>query len=93
MSLFEVTDKNGKEIRLTEKQWKHINQEHPNINDWRKIKEAVKRPTTIRTSTYNSEVKWFYRWNKPGKRYLLVAVKYLNSEGFIITAYYTKDIQ
>jgi len=59
------------------------------------IKQALARPTTIRYSEEDEKVSYFYKEFKERKdfeRYLLVAVKYLNGEGFIITAFYTNKI-
>ena|SRR3989338_11682029 len=93
--LFEVIDKSGRKIRLTKERWKHITQEHPDITDLEELKSILKSPLSIRPSKYDPDhVVWFYsHHNKTTKKYLLVAVKYLNGEGFIITSYYTRKIQ
>ena len=90
--LFEVIDKKGKIVRLTEAGLKHIQKDHPDVNI-EEIKLTLEMPTKITTSQYDDNVKWHYRLNKTLKEYLLVAVKYLNGEAFIITAYYTKKIK
>lgn len=90
--LFEILDKKGRKIRLTETGFKHISTDHPDVSI-EDVKRTIELPTTIITSTYDEHVKWYYRFNKELKEYLLVAVKYLNGEAFIITAYYTKHIQ
>ncbi len=73
--------------------WKHIVQEHPRVIYVEEIKQTMKRPSTIRQSTYDKNVRWYYSFNKQKKRYLMVSVKYLNGDGFIITAYYTRNIK
>ena len=93
--IFEITDKFGNKIRLTNKQYKHI-QKHPYLHDLIEIlKLAIKNPTTIRYNEEDESVKYFYKEFKemlPEERYLLVSIKFLNKEGFIITAFYTNKI-
>lgn len=90
--LFEIIDKRGKKIRLTETGFKHISTDHPDV-PIEEVKRTIELPIKITTSTYDEQVQWYYRFNKDLREYLLVAVKYLNGEAFIITAYYTKHIQ
>ncbi len=91
---FEVEDKTGRRIRLTKERWKHITQEHPNIQNFEELKETLINPLKIMPSTYDPEnVQYYYKFNKKKKRYLMVAVKYLNGEGFIITTYYMRNIK
>ena len=92
--MFVVKDKYGKKVRLTKERWSHIVQEHPDISDPEEIKETLIEPTAVRASDNDPQhVKWFYRLMKAEKLYLLVSVKYLNGDGFIITAHYTKKIK
>ena len=57
------------------------------------IKENLIKPTAIITSKYSMNVKYYYRWIKERSEYLMVAVKYLNGFGFIITSYYLKNLK
>lgn len=92
--LFEVIDRTGRKIRLPTERWKHIVQEHPRLQNIEEIKEAVMNPLKITLSKYNPEqVRYYYRFDKNQKRYLLVAVRYLNGDGFIITAFFRRNIQ
>lgn len=94
MNLFEVVDKTKRKIRLTKEQWTHIVQEHPTINNVEEIKLTLTEPIKIKPSKYDPEkVRWYYRFNKEKKRYMLVAVRYLNGEGFVITTYYLRNIK
>ena len=42
--VFEIIDKSGRKIRLTDKQWSHIRQDHPEIENfiWWKVREEEK---------------------------------------------------
>lgn len=92
--LFEVIDKTGRKIRLPTERWKHIVQEHPYIQNIEEIRETVINPLKITLSKYDPDhVRYYYRFVKNSKRYLLVAVRYLNGDGFIITAFFRRNIQ
>jgi hypothetical protein len=89
--IFDIRDKSGRDIRLTEERWQHIAQEHPGIRiDW--IQEALIVPLIIKMSVYDQSTRWYYRFFKERKRYLFVAVKYLNGHGFVITSYFTRTL-
>lgn len=92
MKIIETTSKDGKLIRLTARQWKHIMKRHPEmarrIHD---IEEAIRNPTKI--VRFSDETTKFYRFIKQERRYIMAAVKILNGEGFVITAYLTKKIR
>ena len=95
MRLFEVNDKTGRMIYLTQERWKHILREHPSLGNCLEfIKQTLIKPLTIKQSTSDSYVYLYYQHrNTFPKRYLLVVVKYLNGEGFIITSFYTNKIK
>ena len=57
------------------------------------IKTALAQPTKIAAVEYDEAVRHYYGYRKEQAEYLLVIVKYLNGEGFVITAYLTKKIQ
>jgi hypothetical protein len=87
--IFEVTDRNGKRVHLSDERWQHINYEHPEVGArLEEIVETLKQPMHITRRKGN--VTCYYRHQKGRQGHLLVIVKYLNSHGFIITAYYTK---
>ncbi len=91
----EIIDKTGRKIHLSKERYKHI-QRHSLMSDsLENIKSTIKNPTTIRYNKDDEKVTYFYKEFKEKdilERYLLVAVKYLNGEGFIITSFYTNKI-
>lgn len=95
--IFEVKDKTGRKIRLTQKQWSHINKKHPAVaNHLDKIKETLERPDTITESDSKEKIYLYYRYHKFLKspyNYILVVVKYLNGNGFVISAYFERGIK
>jgi len=97
MKLFEIKDKTGKIIYLTGERWKHISSEHPIVvNDIENIKEVLINPLVVKESIYDVNVNFYYRYYKEKKlrsKYLMVVVKYLNGEGFVITSYYVDKLK
>ncbi len=65
--------------------------EHPYMHKYlEEIKETLQKPDKITSYSFNEKVKYFYKGykhlNEPNK-FLLVIVKYLNGEGYIISSY------
>lgn len=90
--IFEIKDKDNKIIYLTDEQWKHIITRHSDVNI-EEMKETILNPLIIKQDKIDRFLLYYYRFNKLKRSYLMVAVKYLNDEGFIITGFYTKHIR
>jgi len=59
--IFEITDKSGRKIRLTKKQWTHISEKHPAVtNYFEEIKETLATPDSITESDLNKKVRFYY---------------------------------
>ena len=95
--IFEIIDKSERKIRLTKKQWRHITKSHKYMANYlEKIKETLIKPQKITISPYDKEVRYYYQYLKdlPDKnKYLLIAVRYLNEGGFVITSYLVRNIK
>ena len=92
-NIFEVIDGSGRKIRLTGRQWTHILKRHQDmINYQEEIKDALKNPQKITDHPYDKNARYYFKHikNKKDNNYLLVIVKYLNGDGFVITAYFEK---
>jgi len=93
--VFETIDKTGRKIRLTRKQYSHICKKHPTVSNYfEEIKETLIKPDKIIESDDNKNVGFYYKFYKKLKtpyQNILVIVKYLNGEGFIISAYFVKN--
>lgn len=95
-TLIEIRDREEKIVRLTKERWSHILQEHPEMSDqMESIIETVRNARIIKQSHRDSMTKFYYRYKKERREapYLLVAIKYLNGEGYIITSFYTNKIK
>lgn len=95
MKIFEMKDKSGRIIYLSDERYKHI-LKHPEMQNkftlqW--IEETLLKPLKI--VDIDEYVRYYYRYYKDRKskaKYLRVIVKYLNGEGFIISAYFIEKI-
>ncbi len=96
MIIFEIVSKLGKTIRLTEIQWAHIDEKHKELrNQIQKMKTTLENPDIIYYST-TEENYHYYKYFKETpvtEKYLLLIVKHLNDEGFIITAFFVSKIK
>jgi len=96
--LFEVECVLGKKIRLTDERWQHIYHKHPEVDESyiKKSEETLLKPDTI-VKNRKDPAEFLYHKYYPktyfGGRYLVVAVKHLNSDGFIITLYLTSKVK
>ena len=96
MRIFDLKDKSGRNIYLSAERWSHINQEHPEVSPYLEmIKETLRNPVKISTYHFDENVKYYFSYAKEKAskaKHLLVIVKYLNGHGFIITAYFVRQM-
>ena len=94
---FEVKDKTGRRLRMTDWNWHHIVKKHPEITSHQeKIIETLEKPDKIIESLEDSNTKYYYKYYKhllPPYNFMRVIGKYLNGGGFIISAHFVKRIQ
>jgi len=94
--IFEVIDKNGRNVYLTKKQWSHITSPtslHAYMTNYlEEIKETIQKPDKISSSIYDENKASYYKFYKSRKEYLKVIVSYLNGKGFIVTSYFVSNI-
>ena len=87
--IFEIIDKSGRKIHLSNERWTHI-QKHSEMSDKiEQIKETLVKPSLVIPQDYDPNVHFYFRFYKDMKKFLFVSVKYLNGDGFIITSFYT----
>ncbi len=92
--IFVVVDKTGRKIRLTKRQWNHITTKHSDLSGKEEeIKRVLEKPDLILQHKFDKNSRYYYKYNKNDKAYLFIAVRYLNGDGFIITAFYTQKIK
>jgi len=90
---FKVKTPLYKEIRITKEYWDFVKTvKHPNMEGKEKeIIKTLKDPEFIRKSNKDERVYLYYK--STGNRYICVACKHLNGEGFIITTYITDRLK
>ncbi len=92
--ILEIRDKTGRLIYLTDERYTHI-LKHPEMqNSLNIIKETVESPIKVSEYSPDPTIKYFYSYHKNRKsraKHLRAIVKYLNGEGFIITAYFVAN--
>jgi len=86
----------GNVVSLDEERWHHV-LEHPEMkNQLARIKETVVNPDEVRASIHDPSVLLFYKLYEKTpvtEKYLIVVIKFLNKEGFIVTAFFTDRVK
>lgn len=93
--IFEVIDKSRRKIRLTKRQWSHICKKHPEVEDFEMIENVLIYPDKIINNYYDKTNVRYYKYFKEREKpnqYLLVIIKYLNGDGYVITAFFDKHM-
>ncbi len=91
MIIFTVKIRDNKIIRLTTKQWKNIVYRHPEISN--KLSEMENTLTFPDYKKEENNITKYYKYIKEEDKYMMVACKLLNGDGFVITGYITRKIQ
>ena len=92
---FEVVDKSGRKIRLTNKQWKHVLSKRPYMSNYlEEINHILKNPIKIVAREVGNIFDYYgyFKNIREKSKYLKIAVKYLNGDGFVITVYFVRNI-
>ena len=90
--LFTVLTPVGFSVRTTRQYWELIQRKHPEvIGKEAEVQSCLGQPEQVRHSTQDRVVYLFYISQPP--YYLVVVVKRLNEEGFIITSYLSDKIK
>lgn len=95
MIIFGAIDKLKRKIKFTLERKEHIAFRHPEITEFELFEAILRAPELIKCSSYDSKVLLYYRSAGEAKdyKYLVLVVKVLNGEGFILTAYKTNTIK
>lgn len=93
--ILEIVDKTGKKVILTQENWAHIRKKHGLVEDPEEIQQTILTPDrTIVIEERNKT--FFYKYFKHKKhvsKFLKVIVKYLNDEGYILSAHFVRNIR
>jgi len=78
-------------IRLTDKQWHHISERHPElVGKFQEVLGAISSPTIVQQGDFDT----LLAVKKENDKYLIVVYREISRiDGFIITAYYSKRLR
>lgn len=87
----------GRSVRLTEERRRHIEGDHPEMRGQiERIGETLMDPDIIVRSRSDRDVELFfkhYTLTPVSEKYMCVVAKTLQSDAFIVTAYYTDRVK
>ena len=95
-NIFEKNNRAGRKIHLTKRQWSHITTIHAEMANYLdEIQNTIKNPIKIIPHKVGDLRKYFsyQKHRKHPEKYLRVIVKYLNGDGFILTAHFIRNIK
>jgi hypothetical protein len=88
-----LIDHKGREIRLTAERHQHI-LEHPEMaQQFERIQETLKTPELIISAPADETVHIYHRYYETTpvtSKFLLVAVKLLEADAFVLTAFFSR---
>lgn len=91
-----IIDYAARTVRLTNERLGHIH-EHPEmVGQERRIREVLQNPDVVFTSHKDASVHIYYRHyarGPVGSKHLMVAVKILEDDAFVITAFFTDEVK
>lgn len=91
-----LNDHQGRAVRLTHERWAHI-LSHPEMADQRpRIEETLASPDVIVATGADASVHAYHRLYEQTpvtRKYLLVAVKILEEDAFVVTAFFTSRLK
>jgi hypothetical protein len=91
-----ITDYSGRTVRLTEERWQHIIEHSEMAGQQPRLQRTLKEPSRVLTSQLHASVHLYYRLferSPVGRKYLMVAVKMLQDDAFVITVFFTDELK
>lgn len=81
-------------IRLTETQWRHIRKRQEMRSQFNRMRATLSEPDVVYYVPDESSYHYyrFYPQTPVSRKYMLVVVKHLDDEGFVITCFYARRI-
>ena len=91
----EFLDKFRNTITLTDKQWSHIIEEHPEIQPYKnRLSEVLSKPDLVKRSKRNKDIFLYYHYYKDiYKGKYLLAVARTRDKPLLLTCYITDRIK
>ena len=95
MLIFEVRSRLDRRVRLTKAQWDHITMRHREMKGQEsRIMMTLQAPDSVLYSKGDDHYQYhrFFSKTPVTEKHLLVIVKHLDDEGFVITAFFLRKI-
>lgn len=96
MHIFELRSKLGKRVRLTQVQWEHITTRHRELRRQKtRIRRTLQEPDFVLYSQRDDNYQHYKFFPKTPvtEKHLLVVVKHLNDESFVLTAFFLRRVR
>lgn len=93
MSSEVFVDHEGRAIRLTNERWQHIINHAEMLDQRNRIVETLTEPDHVIATIADNNIyvyQRFYQQTPVTSKYLLIAVKILEDDAFIVTAFYSR---
>jgi hypothetical protein len=91
-----LIDYAGRDIRLTSERWQHI-LDHPEMGDQEeRLAETLREPDTVIATQRDPTVQCYHRLYEDTpvtRKYLMIAVKVLDDDAFVITAHFMSRLK
>ncbi len=91
-----ITDYRGRNVRLTDERWRHVIEHAEMMGQLRKLRSTLHSPDRVLHSRLDASVHLYYRWFESttvGSKHLMVAVKDVGADAFVITAFFTDEVK
>ena len=94
-NIFDEIDKGGRKVYLSKERWRHIRLFHTDVESQEEIMETLKNPDNIIINGREKVENFykFFKYKSQNSKFLKVIVKFLNGEGFILSAHFARNIK
>jgi len=97
MNNFEtLRDYNQRPIRLTDERWEHIISHTEMVEQRQRLAQTLAEPDSVVSTQSDPDVhvyQRFYETTPVTSKYMLVAVKILEGDAFIVTAFFSRRVK
>jgi hypothetical protein len=91
-----ITDYRGRKVRLTGERWQHVIEHAEMAGQLPRLRSTLRSPDRVLLSRLDTSVHLYYRRferTPVTSKHLMVAVKDLDDDAFVITAFFTGEVK
>ena len=93
---FQARALDGRVLKLTNEGWGHVCTVHPELRgELEKVNQTMKSPDLVKQGN-RADTFMYYKFfprTVVSPKYLVLVIKYLNTEGTVVTGYFTERIR